>query len=72
MANMQDSGRGGKAGSQQGKQQASSGGRSEEQAQQRNEEQAQQGDDAGEEKIRPPAHNVKSEPHWDPTEPQRK
>lgn len=53
--------------SKQGTQQADSGGRSEQHAQQRDKEQSQAGSD-GNAKVSRDVPNVKSEPHWDPTE----
>lgn len=44
------------------------GGRSERQAQQRDDEQANAGHDQSAEVPRDAVKNVKSEPHWDPTE----
>jgi hypothetical protein len=54
--------------SKQSKEQAAGGGRSEKQAQQRDDEQAKAGHDKNAELPRGAAHNVKSEPHWDPAE----
>jgi hypothetical protein len=47
---------------------AAAGGRSERQAQQREGEQAKAGHDKSAEVPREAVRNVKSEPHWDPTE----
>ena len=70
MANEQSIERGGKAAeaSKQGTEQAASGGRSEQNAQQRNDEQARRVT-TKEKRDSSPTHNVKSEPHWDPSEP---
>lgn len=47
---------------------STAGARSEKQAAQRNQEQANTGHDKGREVPRDGLHNVKSEPHWDPSE----